>query len=169
MLTQPVPIWCFVVGKFIGCLCLLALALSITFPLPLSVSFIAELDWGPVFAGYLATFFLGAAYLSIGLFVSARSPNQIISLMLTSLVCGLLYLIGTDIFTHFVGNTTAQWLHLFSTHSRFEAITRGVIDIRDFYYFGKLDTGVSGIKYTHARTRRWALNRSSNTINFGYC
>ncbi|MGR9046840.1 MAG: ABC transporter permease, partial [Gammaproteobacteria bacterium] len=79
--TQPVPLWHFVIGKFAGCLFLLVIALAMTLPLPLTVSIIGDLDWGPVWAGYLATFLLGAAYLSIGLFVSARSDNQIVSLI----------------------------------------------------------------------------------------
>ena len=67
VLTQPAPLWTFVLGKFAGCLVLLVIALLITLPLPVTVSFLGELDWGPVWSGYLATFFLGAAYLSLSL------------------------------------------------------------------------------------------------------
>ena len=81
VLTQPVPLWHFVLGKFLGCLTLLALALLITLPLPITVAIIGNLDWGPVISGYVATLLLGAAYLSIGLFVSSRSDNQIVSLI----------------------------------------------------------------------------------------
>jgi len=97
VLTQPVPLWSFVVGKFIGCLWLLVIALLITLPLPVTVAFLGELDWGPVLSGYLATFFLGAAYLAIGLFVSSRSNNQIVSLILAVAVCGLFYLAGSPV------------------------------------------------------------------------
>lgn len=168
LLTQPVPIWCVVVGKFLGCLCLLALALMITLPLPISVSFIGELDWGPVIAGYLATFFLGAAYLSIGLFVSARSPNQIISLITASLVCGLLYLMGTQTMTHFLGNTLGEWLRLLSTSARFEAITRGMIDARDFYYFLSLILVFLTLNTFILEHARWALNRTSKHHKLWY-
>ena len=67
VLTTPVPIWRFVIGKFLACLVLLAAALALTTPFPLTVAFLGDLDWGPVVAGYLATFMLGAGYLSIGL------------------------------------------------------------------------------------------------------
>jgi ABC-2 type transport system permease protein len=75
ILTQPLPLWYFVIGKFVGCLALLAIALIITAPLPLTISQLGELDWGPILAGYLAAFFLGAAYLSIG-FSKKRQPDS---------------------------------------------------------------------------------------------
>ncbi|MGL6159628.1 Gldg family protein [Microbulbifer sp.] len=135
VLTQPAGLWHFVLGKFAACLALLAIALLITLPLPVTVSLMGELDWGPVWAGYLATFLLGAAYLSIGLFVSARANNQIVSLILASALCGFFYLLGSPLVTGFFGNTAAEWLRLLGTGSRFDAITRGVIDLRDLYYY----------------------------------
>ena len=89
IMTLPTGTWRFVLGKFMACMWLLVIALLLTTPLPITVSLLANLDWGPVIAGYLATLLLGAAYISIGLFVSARSDNQIVSLMITTLVCGL--------------------------------------------------------------------------------
>ena len=132
--TQAIPLWHFVLGKFLGCLILLTIALVITLPLPITVSLIGDLDWGPVVAGYTATLFIGAAYLSIGLFVSSRSDNQIVSLISASAVCGVFYVLGTPLITDFFGNTAGDWLRAIGTGSRFESITRGVLDIRDFYY-----------------------------------
>ncbi|QTL34924.1 ABC transporter permease [Pseudoalteromonas viridis] len=100
--TQPLGLWQFVLGKFIACVLLLLLALAITLVVPLSVSFLAELDWGPVWSGYLATVLLGSVYLSIGLFVSARTDNPIISFMLATCICVLLYVIGSEGLTGFL-------------------------------------------------------------------
>ncbi|UTA47048.1 Gldg family protein [Simiduia sp. 21SJ11W-1] len=135
VLTQSVPLWHFVVGKFLSCLFLLVLALAITLPLPITVALLGDLDWGPVWAGYLATLALGAAYISIGLFVSARSDNQIVSLIIASALCGVLYLLGHPVLTNLFGHATAEWLAALGTGTRFDAITRGVIDLRDFYYY----------------------------------
>ena len=49
---------------------------------------LGSLDWGPVLAGYLAAVLLSLAYLSIGLFVSARTESQIVSLLVASSLCG---------------------------------------------------------------------------------
>ena len=135
VLTQPAPLWHFVVGKFIACVFLLKIALLITLPLPLTVAYLGDLDWGPVLAGYIATVLMGAAYLSIGLFVSARSSNQIVSMIVTSAIGGLFYLLGTTTITDFFGNRAGEWLRWFGMGSRFDAITRGVLDLRDLYYY----------------------------------
>jgi len=124
--------------------------------LPLTVSIIGELDWGPVWAGYLATLLLGAAYLSIGLFVSARSDNQIVSLISAVAACGLFYLLGTTTITDFFGNQVGEWLRLLGTGSRFDAITRGVIDLRDLYYYVSI-IAVFMVLNTYVLEReRWA-------------
>jgi ABC-2 type transport system permease protein len=135
LLTAPVAPSALVLGKFIACLGLVAVSLLLTLPLPLTVSLMGPLDWGPVFGGYLATLFLAAAYIAIGLFVSVKSENQIVSLITTVLVCSLFYLIGSDTLIAFFGNRGSELLQLLGSGSRFNAITRGVIDLRDLYYY----------------------------------
>jgi ABC-2 type transport system permease protein len=156
VLTQPVAIWQFVLGKFLACLTLLFLALVVTLPLPITVAIIGDLDWGPVWSGYLATLLLGAAYISVGLFVSARSDNQIVSLISAVALCGLLYLIGSPAITDFVGNQMGEWLRDLGTGSRFDSITRGVIDIRDFYYYLSLIAVFLALNTFSLERERWA-------------
>ncbi len=156
VLTQPVPLWHFVLGKFIGCLILLLVAMAITVPLPLTVSIIGDLDWGPVFAGYIATFLVGAAYISIGLFISSRSDNQIVSLISASALCGVFYLIGSSTLTGFFGNVVGEWLRLLGTGSRFDSITRGVIDFRDLYYYLSILGVFLALNTLQLEKERWA-------------
>ncbi len=135
LMTTPVSPLQLVLGKFLACFILIAIALALTLPLPITVSMIGSLDWGPVFGGYLATLALAAAYISVGLFVSARTDNQVVSLIVTTLVCGIFYLIGSNALTTLFGNEGGEILRLIGTGSRFESIERGVIDIRDIYYY----------------------------------
>ncbi|HEY0194045.1 MAG TPA: ABC transporter permease, partial [Kofleriaceae bacterium] len=79
LLTLPVPRWQLVVGKFLAGMVLIAVALALTFGLPITVSLMGKLDWGPVFGGYLAALLLSAAYLAIGMCVSAATDNQIVA------------------------------------------------------------------------------------------
>lgn len=163
VLTQPLGIWRFVIAKFLACFTLLAIALLITLPLPITVAIIGDLDWGPVWSGYLATLLLGAAYLSVGLFVSARSNNQIVSLIIATTVCGLLYLIGSPVITDFFGNQAGEWLRLLGTGARFDDITRGVIDIRDFIYYLSIIVIFLTLNTFSLEKERWA-----NTGNKGH-
>jgi ABC-2 type transport system permease protein len=133
--TVPVSTWEFVIGKFLACWSLLAIALFLTLPLPITVAFIGDLDWGPVIAGYLAALLLGGAYISIGLYVSARTDSQIVSLIIASLVCLAFYMLGSPQITNFFAADVQEVLKAVGSGSRFDAITRGVIDFRDMYFY----------------------------------
>ncbi|NCA70280.1 MAG: ABC transporter permease [Sphingobacteriia bacterium] len=135
LLTLPVPTLHLVLGKFAAAFALVAIALALTLPVPLMVWLLGPLDWGPVLGAYLATLLLASAYLAIGLFVSSRTDNPIVALIGTVLTGALLYLIGTPALTNLVGHGGAEVLRLLGSGSRFESITRGVIDLRDLYYY----------------------------------
>ena len=155
VLTQPVPLWTFVLGKFLGCLSLLGTALLITLPLPITVSLMGDLDWGPVLAGYLATFLLGSAYMAIGLFVSARSSNQIVSLLSAIGVCGLFYLVGSPVLTSLLSDNGAEILRQLGSGSRFESITRGVVDLSDLAYYLSLVAAFLALNTYVLEKERW--------------
>ena len=138
VVTVPASSTEFVIGKFVACWALLGIALLLTLPLPITVALLGDLDWGPVFAGYLAAALLGAAYLGIGLFVSAKTDNQIVALILAVFGCGAFYLIGSPFLVELVSNPVAEALRSLGAGSRFESITRGVLDLRDLYFYASV-------------------------------
>lgn len=160
VLTQPVGISRFVFGKFCACLILLALALLATLPLPVTVGLMADLDWGPVLAGYIAALLLGSTYLSIGLFVSASTDNPIVSLIGAVALCGTLYLLGSPLLTGFFDDSTGAWLRALGSGSRFESICRGVIDIRDLFYYLSLTGTFLTLNVYALERERWSRARS---------
>lgn len=141
LLTLPVSTVQLVLGKFLAVVALVALALALTLFLPLTVALLGNLDWGPVFGGYLASVLLAAAYAAIGLAISSRTDNQIVALISTVLLCGVLYLVGSAGVTNFVGQTAGEILRAIGVGSRFESIQRGVVDLRDLLYYVTL-TGI---------------------------
>lgn len=161
VLTLPVSTTRFVLGKFVACLSLLLLALILTAPLPLTVAWIGNLDWGPVAAAYLATVLMGAAYLSIGLFVSARSDSQIVSLILTTLVCGVFYLLGANLLTDFLDNRPGELLRSLGSGSRFDSITRGVLDLGDLYFYLSITTAFLTLNVFSLERLRWSSGTRS--------
>ena len=108
LLTLPVSNWQLVLGKFLAVMALVAVSLALTLFLPITVSLIGNLDWGPVVGGYLAALLLAGAYAAIGLFISSRTDNQIVALILTVLVCGLFYVVGSTGITGLLGRTTGR-------------------------------------------------------------
>lgn len=162
LLTAPIKSAELVLGKFLACLGLVAIALLLTLPLTITVSLIGPVDWGPIFGGYIATIFLASAYSAIGLFISSRTSNQIVSLILTSAVCGFFYLLGTDALTELFGNSASELLKQLGSGSRFEAITRGVIDLRDIYYYLSLVGIFLTLNILSLEWLRWAGNKSNS-------
>jgi ABC-2 type transport system permease protein len=158
LLTSPTAPSELVLGKFLGCLGLVLIALVLTLALPITVSHLGPLDWGPVIGGYVAAVALAAAYVSIGLWVSSRTDNQIVSLIVTVLVTGALYLIGSDALTSLVGYRTAEWLHDIGAGSRFASITRGVLDLRDLCYYLSITAAFLILNRLSLETLRWAGN-----------
>jgi len=158
LLTAPVGLPVLVGGKFLACLLLVAIGLLLTLPLPVTVSFLGQLDWGPVFGGYLASLLLAGAYIAIGLMVSAQFNSQIVSLIVTTLVCSGLYLLGSDTLTSFFGNRGGELLKLLGAGSRFAAITRGVVDLRDLLYSVSLIGIFLTLNVYTLERQRWAGN-----------
>jgi ABC-2 type transport system permease protein len=151
-----------VLGKFAAALGLVALALALTLPLPVTVSLLGPLDWGPVVGGYVATLFLAAAYVAIGLYMSARTDNPIVALILTAVVCGLFYLIGSNTLTTLFGHEIGGVLALLGTGTRFESITRGVLDLRDLYYYLSIVGVFLTLNLFGLERLRWAGNPASS-------
>jgi ABC-2 type transport system permease protein len=126
LLTLPVPRWQLVVGKFLAGMVLIAIALGLTLELPITVARMGNLDVGPVVGGYLAALLLAAAYLAIGMCVSAATGNEIVAFIGTAAVCTITYVVG---YAGEIGR-------LFGTGTRFESVARGVLDLRDLAYYG---------------------------------
>ena len=161
LLTLPVRLVQLVLGKFLGVMALVIVALALTLFLTLTVSLLGNLDWGPVLGGYLAAILLAAAYTAIGLFVSSRTDNQIVALILTVLIGGLFYLIGSTGVTDFAGDRLAEILRAFGAGSRFESIERGVIDLRDLVYYLSLAALFLTLNVVSLDSKRWSQGENT--------
>jgi len=158
LLTSPTGLGEHVLGKFLGIMGLVLIALALTLPLPITVSFMGSLDWGPVVGGYIAALVLAAAYVSIGLWVSSRTDNQVVSLIVTVVIAGAFYLIGSSALTSLVGYRAGEWLHLLGAGSRFASITRGVLDLRDLYYYLSITAVFLALNRLSLEKLRWSGN-----------
>lgn len=159
LLTSPVHPLQLIGGKFFASLTLVCLALLLTLPLPITVSFIGPLDWGPVVGGYIASIFLASAYIAIGLYMSSRTDNPIVALILTVTVAGIFYLLGSSMLTSLFGQTASHFLSLIGSGSRFDSITRGVLDFRDLYYYLSIVGIFLSLNLLSLEHVRWAHNQ----------
>jgi len=167
LLTLPVCLAHLVLGKFVAVLLLVALALALTLGLPLTVSFMGHLDWGPVCGGYLGALLLASAYLAIGLFVSSRTDNQIVALLVTVLVAGFFYLLGSAGITDFMGTSLAELFRNLGAGSRFASIERGVLDLRDLVYYGSLTSLFLLLNVVSLDHSRWSKGANTRAYRRG--
>lgn len=156
LLSLPTSHVQLVLGKFLAVMSMIGIALLLTLPFPIMVSLLGNLDWGPVIGGYLASILIAAAYASIGLFISSRTDNQIVALILTVITGGAFYLIGSSFFTSFFPTSLVEIFRAIGTGSRFESIQRGVIDIRDLVYYGSLSTFFIVLNVLSIDRLRWS-------------
>lgn len=134
ILTKPVSNSQLVIGKFLAVLVLVALSLLLTLPYYITVASNGPIDHGATILGYLGLLLMSSAYISIGVFASSITNNQIVS-FLTALFIGiffhLIFGIISRYFPGFIGNA----LNYLSVSTHYESVTRGVIDSKDIIYF----------------------------------
>mgnify|MGYP001161182404 CR=1 FL=1 len=159
--TLPVTTPELVFGKAVACLTLIVIGLIMTLPIPITVNLLGTLDWGPVFAGYIASSLLAASYLAIGLFVSARSDSQIVSLLVSSGICGVFYLLGSNLFVDLYPSAMQDLLRSIGSGSRFESITRGLLDLRDMYFYISITAIFLTLNIYSLKRESWADVRNS--------
>ena len=137
LLTKAVTDRQVVIGKFLAAFLLILIALFFTFPYVITLSMIGNIDAGEILCGYAGLALMSGTYISIGLYASSTTNNQIVAFLM-SLTIGLFFHI---IFEVLAGSFTGFVASLFTTLSlsnHFESISRGVMDTRDLVYFGSI-------------------------------
>ena len=133
LLTLPVTSLEVILGKFLASVAFIAAMLVPTIAYPITVSFLGQLDWGPVAGGYTGVLLLGAAFSAIGLFVSSLTRNQIIAFIAGMAICFFLTLIDKMLF--FLPQSLLGFLQYLGADFHFQNISKGILDSRDIVYF----------------------------------
>ena len=132
--TKAITDWQIVGGKFLACLLLVMIALFCTLPYYITVSQLGSVDHGAIIGGYLGLILLSAGYISIGLFASSITNNQIVA-FLTALFIGIFFQVLFDVMGSSFRGDLGTALNYLSMRAHFESLSRGVIDSRDIVYF----------------------------------
>ena len=142
LLTMPVTTGQAIIGKFLASWLFLALALALTFPVVLTVNWLGSPDNGVIFAGYVGSLFLAGSYLAVSCMTSAMTRNQVISFIVSVLICLFLILAGytpvTDLLTRWANPSVVSVIAGFSVMTHFEGFQRGVLDSRDLIFFASV-------------------------------
>ena len=154
LLTAPVRDTEVVFGKFLGSLGMLVSMLVLTFCLPILLWIFGDPDTGPILTSYLGLFLLGAASLSIGLFASSITSNQIVAAVIAGGIIAVLYFIGMagDSITGAIGDI----LSYISLYYHFPAFTIGIIDTQAIVYYLSVIALFLFLTIRSIETSRWS-------------
>jgi ABC-2 type transport system permease protein len=138
-LTLPISMMQAVLGKFLAAWAFAGIALALTFPFWITVNYLGNPDNGVILASYVGSWLMAGAFLAIGAALSALTKNQVIAFVVTATVCFLFTVSGSPIVLGFLTAWAPEGLlravASFSFLSHFNAILRGVIDVRDAVFF----------------------------------
>jgi ABC-2 type transport system permease protein len=142
LLTLPVSTSEAVLGKFLAAWAFCGIALALTFPMWISVNILGNPDNGVIFASYLVSLLMAGAFLAIGSCISALTSNQVIAFIIAATVCFLFTMSGAELVLNFfrawAPTLLVQSLASLSFLTHFNAVTKGVIELRDLVFFGSV-------------------------------
>jgi ABC-2 type transport system permease protein len=133
LLTYPISDRGVVLGKYTAALSVVVLMLTGTLPAMAVLSAFTTPPWAPIFTGYLGLFLMSSAFVSLGVFVSSLTQNQIVAATVTFGALLLLWIIGWA--QTLVGPSVGSVLAYLSLLSHFENFAKGVLDSRDILYY----------------------------------
>ncbi len=141
LMTLPITRFDAVLGKFLAAWVFAGIALLLTFPMVITVNYLGQPDNGAILTGYFGSWLLAGSYLAIGSCMSALSKNQVIAFILAVSACFLFIVSGFPMVLDALDWAPQPLLDAVASLSfltRFDAISKGVIDLRDLLYFVSL-------------------------------
>jgi len=139
LLTMPITVWQAIVGKFLASWVFLLLALALTFPVVMTVNYLGNPDNGVIFCAYVGSWLMAGAYLAISCITSAMTRTQVVSFIISVVVCLFLILAGYPPVIRFLEGWAWPWLvnavSAFSVMTHFDGFQKGVLDSRDVIFF----------------------------------
>ena len=142
LMTLPITLWQAVVGKFLAAWCFAGIALLLTFPVWITINYLGSPDNGAIVAAYVGSFLMAGGFLAIGMCMSAATRNQVIA-FITAAVVGFLFLLAgfpmvLDLLRLALPQVLVDAVSSLGFLTHFDAISKGVIDLRDVVYFAAL-------------------------------
>jgi ABC-2 type transport system permease protein len=159
LLTRPITELQIVLAKYFAGVVLVLFSLLPTIFYFVAVWYLAvpvgNVDVGGVIGSYIGLFFLGAGFVSIGVFASSISDNQVIAFIIALFLCFFFYA-GFDSISGLIGSgSLANSIELIGINAHYLSMSRGVIDTRDMVYFLSLIALFVTLTKTVLESRKW--------------
>jgi ABC-2 type transport system permease protein len=133
LLTSPLTDLEIIIGKFLGALALYGAMLIVTMIYIAILFRIGNPEWRPIIAGYLGLLLMGGCFLSVGLFISSLTKNQIVAGFLTFATFLMFWIVNW--MGESSGPTTRDVLNYLSITEHFDDFSRGIVDTKHLVYY----------------------------------
>jgi ABC-2 type transport system permease protein len=134
LMTSPITVTEIVLGKYLAATVIFGGMVALTGVTPVMLSFFTQIDWLPLGAAYFGLFLMGSLFLSVGLFASALTENQIIAVFVSFGILLLFWMVGWAA-ESWQGQPIGQLLLYLSIVDHFDPFVKGLIDSRDIVYY----------------------------------
>ena len=153
LLTAPVRDSEVVLGKFLASLAVLSGMLLLTLYYPLLLWVFGDPDGGPIFTSYVGLFLLGSAVLSVGLFASSVTSNQIVAAVVAGGILAALWFVGMA--AGYAPEAVGEIISYLSLSGYFPGFMRGIIDTRAIIYYLSVTALFLFLAIRSLETGRW--------------
>lgn len=156
LLTAPVNLFSIVMGKFFAAVCifLCAMAIYVLYVITL-VALAGTVAWATVIGNFAALLLLGASFISIGIFVSAMTENQVVAAIVSFIIIMLFYMIDV-----FAGNIQVEWLKTVLSslgfYTRYYEFSTGIFSVPSIVFFISAIFIFNFLTVRALEKRRWA-------------
>ena len=159
LMTQPLTDLEVVMAKYLAGVVLVVISLIPTLIYYFSVYQLGlpkgNLDSGSIWGSYIGLFFLGASFVSIGIFASSTTDNQIISFILALFISFLLYMGFEFVYTFVLSGKTGLIIQSLGLNAHYSSMSRGVVDSRDLIYFLSITAFFILLTKVSLESRKW--------------
>ncbi len=153
LLTFPVRDGEAILGKFAGCMGIFAIMLGLSIPSMILVEVFGDPEWGVIITGYFGLFLMGSAFISLGIFMSSLTENQIIAAVLSFAALLLLYMVGYT--ASLAGGVMERVLEYASFNFHFRNFAKGVVDTSDMIYYLLITMLFLFLSMRSLESKRW--------------
>ena len=137
--TAPVSTSSIVMGKFYASIAVFGCLLALTLLWSVIISIFGELNLDEVVGNYIGILFIGSAYISMGVFISALTENQVIAAVGSLALFVALYLLEIVAMVFFASGALPMFLMraliFISIFGRYNEITRGLLSLDNVVFF----------------------------------
>ena len=159
LLTMPISNTPIILAKYFACVVLVIISILPTLIYFLSIYFLGypkgNIDFGAMWGSYIGLIFLGATFSAIGIFCSLLTDSQIVSFIMSVLICFVVWLGFDFVYSFDIFGSLGQIIKWFGIDHHYASMSRGVIDTRDIFYFAGVITLFLLMSRMILQSRKW--------------